>query len=140
MPRVQLPFWNHSGYMSMVYCLGTLFDNPLNGPMFLPSETFTKAISLWLVSCIGWHVPHTCFPRCNSSSAKYLRHIHPSRSSVRLTLIIFANLFNYLAYFYYYSWVSLHFLILFIDLTILFQPTFTFIYSTFSKKISILTK
>ena len=97
LPLVQLPFWNHSGHMSMVYCLGTLSDNPLNGPMFLPSETVTKVIPLWLVLCIGWHVPHTCFPKCTSSSAEYLRHIHTSRSSVCLALIMFASLF------YYYS-------------------------------------
>ena len=34
--------------------------------------------------------------------------------SVRLTPLIFANLFYYSAYFYYYLWVSLHFLVLFI--------------------------
>ena len=47
---------------------------------------------------------------------------------------IFANLFYYSTYFCYYLWVSLHFLVLFIGSTILFQITFTFIYSTFSKK------
>ena len=30
------------------------------------------------------------------------------------------SFFNYLTYFYYYSWVSLHFLILFMGLTVLF--------------------
>ena len=54
--------------------------------------------------------------------------------SVRLTKIISANLFYYLVYFCYYLWVLLHFLVLFINLTILFQLTFTFIYSTFNKK------
>ena len=34
----------------------------------------------------------------------------------------------------------LHFLILFMSLTILFQQTFTFIYNIFSKKFSILVK
>ena len=48
--------------------------------------------------------------------------------------IIFANIFYYSAYFLYYLWVSLHFLILFMSLTILFQLIFTFIYNTFSKK------
>ena len=43
-------------------------------------------------------------------------------------------------YFYYYLWVSLYFLVLLMSLTVLLQLTFTFIYSTFSKKISILTK
>ena len=49
--------------------------------------------------------------------------------------IIFANIFYYSAYFLYYLWVSLHFLILFMSPTILFQLIFTFIYNTFSKKI-----
>ena len=52
---------------------------------------------------------------------------------VCLVKIIFANLFYYSSYFCYYSWVPLHFLKLFTSLTILFQLTFTFIYSIFSK-------
>ena len=60
--------------------------------------------------------------------------------SIYLTKIIFINLFYYLVYFCYYLWVSLHFLVLFIGHTILFQLTFTFIYNIFSKKFSILAK
>ena len=56
---------------------------------------------------------------------------------MRLAWLNFANLFYYLAYFCYYLWIPLHFLILFISLTILFQLIFIFIYSTFSKKFSI---
>ena len=52
---------------------------------------------------------------------------------VCLASLFFANLFYYSAYFCYYSWVSLHFLVLFMDPTILFQLTFIFIYSIFSK-------
>ena len=52
---------------------------------------------------------------------------------VHLALMKVANLFYYSAYFYYYSWAPLHFLVLFMGLTILFQLTFIFIYSTFSK-------
>ena len=52
---------------------------------------------------------------------------------VSFDMINFANLFYYLAYFCYYLWASLHFLILFIDSIVLFQLTFTFIYSSFSK-------
>ena len=48
--------------------------------------------------------------------------------------------FYYLVYFCYYLWVSLHILILFMNLTVLFQLTFTFIYSTFNKKFSVLVK
>ena len=50
------------------------------------------------------------------------------------------KLFHYLAYFCYYLWVSLHFLILFMGFTVLFQQTFTFIYSTFSNKFSVSAK
>ena len=60
--------------------------------------------------------------------------------SVCLAKIIFANLFYYSAFFCYYSWAPLHFLILFMSLIILFQLTFTFIYSTFSKKFSLSAK
>ena len=49
-------------------------------------------------------------------------------------MINFASLFYYSAYFCYYSWISLHFLVLFMGSIILFQLTFTFIYNTFSKK------
>ena len=54
--------------------------------------------------------------------------------------IFFANLFYYSANFYYYLWVLLHFLILFMGLTVLFQLIFTFIYSTFNKKFSVSIK
>jgi len=57
-----------------------------------------------------------------------------------LAKIIFANLFYYSTYFCYFLWVLLHFLVLLIDLTILFQLIFIFIYSTFSKKISVSAK
>ena len=66
--------------------------------------------------------------------------VHMCSLSVCLAKIIFANLFYYSAYFYYYLRVLLHFLVLFIGPTVLFQLTFTFIYSTFSKKISVSTK
>ena len=45
-----------------------------------------------------------------------------------------------LAYFCYYSWVILYFLVLFMGLTVLFHLTFTLMYNTFSKKFSIPTK
>ena len=53
--------------------------------------------------------------------------------SVHLSWMKFVSLFYYSAYFCYYLWVTLHSLELFMALTILFQLTFTFIYSTFSK-------
>ena len=46
------------------------------------------------------------------------------------------KLFHYSAYFCYYSWAPLHFLALFMSHTILFQLTFTFIYSIFSNNFS----
>ena len=50
------------------------------------------------------------------------------------------KLFHYSAYFYYYSWAPLHFLVLFMSSIVLFQLTFTFIYSTFSNNFSISVK
>ena len=55
-------------------------------------------------------------------------------------MINFVNLFYYSTYFCYYSQVSLYFLVLFMGSTILFQLTFTFIYSIFNKKFSVSTK
>ena len=49
------------------------------------------------------------------------------------------KLFQYLAYFCYYLWAPLHFLALFMDLTVLFQLTFTFIYSTFNNNFLVST-
>ena len=60
--------------------------------------------------------------------------------SVCLASLFFANLFYYSAYFYYYLWVPLHFLILFMNSTVLFQFTFTFIYNNFSKKFTVSVK
>ena len=51
--------------------------------------------------------------------------------------IIFTNLFYYSAYFYYYSLVPRHFLVLFMNFTVLFQLIFTFIYNIFNKKLSV---
>ena len=41
--------------------------------------------------------------------------------SVRLAKLIFVNLFYYSAYFCYYLWVLLHFLVLIMSFTILFS-------------------
>ena len=46
----------------------------------------------------------------------------------------------YSTYFCYYSWVLLHFLVLFMGSTVLFQLTFILIYNTFNKKISVSAK
>ena len=55
--------------------------------------------------------------------------------SVCLASLFFVNLFYYSAYFCYYLWVSLHFLVLFMSFIIPFQLIFTFIYRTFSQKV-----
>ena len=60
--------------------------------------------------------------------------------SVYLVKISFANLFYYSAYFYYYLWALMHFLVLFIGLTVLFHLIFTFIYNTFNKKFLVSVK
>ena len=57
---------------------------------------------------------------------------------VCLDKLFLASLFYYSAYFCYYSWALLHFLVLVMDPIVLFQLTFTFFYSIFSKKFSVL--
>ena len=76
-----------------------------------------------------------------------MRRWNADSVSKRILSLFFANLFYYSAYFYYYSWVSLYFLVIFMGPTILFQLIFTFIYSTihephciFNKKFSVLVK
>ena len=61
------------------------------------------------------------------------RKARNNRTRCPFSMINFANLFYYSAYFSYYLWISLHFFIL-------FQLTFTFIYSTFNKKFSVSAK
>ena len=60
----------------------------------------------------------------------FLRILH-----MPLGWVEFFNLFPLLAYFCYYSWVLLYFLILFMDPTILFSLFFNFFFYTFSKKV-----
>ena len=61
------------------------------------------------------------------------------KSDFKVSLFYYLIYFcYYLTYFYYYSWIVLF--VLFISFTVLFQLSFTFIYNTFSKKFSILTK
>ena len=60
--------------------------------------------------------------------------------SVRLGYNEKLKLFNYSNYFYYYLWVSLHFLTLLIGHIVLFQLIFIFIYNTFSNNFSVLAK
>ena len=69
-------------------------------------------------------------------------HFFQGRSILKLYLrqLILASIFYQLAYFCYYSWVLLHFLILFMNSIVLFQLTCSFIYSTLIKKFSISTK
>ena len=71
----------------------------------------------WLESIFifNFELPKLCFKLSSSLS-------------VCLVWMKFVNLFYYSAYFCYYSWVPLHFLVLFMSHTVLFQLTFTFIY------------
>ena len=48
--------------------------------------------------------------------------------------------FYFFIFFIYYLWVPLHFLVLFMSLTVLFQLPFSFIYNIFSKKFSVSAK
>ena len=124
----------------------------LNGKLFQKIVLFT--VSLWLsdvflIEC-NTRLVGCCFvctfriemwhPLWTAELNRVQDGFRKCLLSVRLALIIFARLFYYSAYFYYYSWVSLHFLVLFMGLTVLFQLTFTFIYSTFSKKFSVSVK
>ena len=82
----------------------------------------------------------TSYTHHKKKKKKAKKKIVTKSSKRALTTLIFANLFYYSAYFYNYSWAPLHFLVLFMGLTVLFQLTFTFIYNTFSKKFSVLAK
>ena len=64
----------------------------------------------------------------------------PNTLSVRLGVGEKLKLFHYSTYFYYYSWVPLHFLAQFMSPTILFQLTFSFIYRIFNNNFLVLTK
>ena len=78
-----------------------------------------------------------------STSELVKKVIFPSKYLIlkcALAWIIFTNLFYYLTYIFYYLWVSLHFLVLFMGATVSFHLTFTFIYSTFSKKFLVSAK
>ena len=54
---------------------------------------------------------------------------------VCLDKLFLASLFYYSAYFCYYSWALLHFLVLVMDPIVLFQLTFTFFLQYFQQKI-----
>ena len=86
--------------------------------------------------CYVIHGLNSCM--ANKDTAFYLPCFLFNKCS--FGMINFVNLYYYLAYFCCYSYVSLYFFVLFMSLTILFQLTFTFIYSTFCKKFSVLTK
>ena len=67
-------------------------------------------------------------------------HICLGTISLRLDTDYKWKLFHYSTYFGYHSWALLHFLILFMGLTVFFQLSFTFIYNTFSNKLTRLLK
>ena len=73
-----------------------------------------------------WLVHKQCHETSPKNKTQAQKHLY-ANTRVCLAKIIFANLFDYLAYFCYYSWALLYFLVLFMSLNILFQLTFTFI-------------
>ena len=77
---------------------------------------------IWIFSLFCFCEPHVTNNKIECSSL-----------SVRLDWNEKLKLFYYSVYFCYYSWASLHFLVLFMCLTVLFQLTFTFIDNIFSK-------
>ena len=107
---------------------------------------FQGKVLIFLCFCNPKNAPQKIFFKCLAPTKKRkkkrkIKHtIYLDLPSMHLALMKVANLFYYLTYFCYYLWISLHFLILFISLTVLFQLTFTFIYSTFSKKFWVSTK
>ena len=111
-----------------------------------------KVMNLWIKIIISDHSPNIenystkeFEPICNFCFYLPMNGIKKKILSLWLLLgalkfFIFTNLFYYLTYFWYYSWLSLPFLVLFMGLTVLFLLTFTFIYSIFSKKFSVSVK
>ena len=81
------------------------------GPIF--NENFAGKKGLW----VPWTVHGTQWQMSDANVE--VNHLYPNA---------------HLTYFYYYLGVSLHFLVLFMGPTILFQLPFSFIYSTISKK------
>ena len=79
-------------------------------------------------------------PQKKASAGKHAKCASQMEAKRALDLDYKWKLFHYLAYFCYYLWASLHFLALFMGPIVLFQLTFTFIYSTFSNNFSISTK
>ena len=79
----------------------------------------------------------------NQVRVKFLSYIK-NKNKIQIMVLfgskLKTNLFYYSTYFCYYLQAPLHFSVLFMGSTVLFQLTFTFIYSTFSKKISVSTK
>ena len=114
--------------------VNSLLNRSLHLPFVCPGETWTREpIS---------NILHLSKHSLNSKDLLTLIALLMVANgiSVRLAKIIFANLFYYSAYICYYSWISLHFLVLLMGPTVLFYPTLIFIYSTFSKKFSVLAK
>ena len=135
------------GLHSTTFSLGSRF---LKGMLaFLESLSIVVFLHLHKVTCIFPRTFCWCFSRFVSLALSLIPYSYSwilvpphilFRLKLNLAWIIFANLFYYLAYFCYYLWVSLLFVILFIGPTILFLLTFSFNYSTFSKKFSVSTK
>ena len=127
-------FYNAYGFKMRV----STWCSPLRDQLFLLEHIKQKNLYLHFLK----EVSHT-FP-CKTFKANGFKisssYLQGPWLCVYLVKIIFANLFYYSAYFCYYLWVLLQFLILFIGLIVLFRLTFTFIYSIFSKKFSVSAK
>ena len=103
-------------------------------PIF--NESFVEKRSLW----VPWTVHGTHWLLRNAILQKKKNADARLWTQSKCILSVCLVKIKKSAYFCYYSWVPLHFLVLFIGSTVLFQLTFTFIYSTFNKKFSVSTK
>ena len=129
-----------------------LYPKNLNLDLYFPHPTSTYTCGVTIApKCAVMAIVLTCskwwerqrhsLQHSNSKKKRFTAfpELHMLIFFIKLHLysLFFANLFYYSTYFYYYSWALLHLLVLFIGPAILFQPSFTFIYNIFSKKISV---
>ena len=134
---------------------GKLYPKDLNSGIYFlhPTSTYTYGVTIApkcavmaiVLTCSKWWGRQRHSLQHSNSKKKMFTsfpelHMLIFFTKLHLDRLFFANLFYYSTYFCYYSWALLHLLVLFIDPAILFLPSFTFIYSTFSKKISVSAK
>ena len=105
---------------------------------------YIKKLESFPNACIAFKILLTIHVTISSAETSFSKlkliksYLISTMSQERLSVSLDTNekwkLFYYSAYFCYYSWDPLHFLVLFMGLTVLFQLNFTFIYSIFSNK------